>query len=499
MREFAWLLLLSISTVVAGSTGLKAPLFQPPRFLLKTADCSATMATVISARPPPNQRNFVSVAIDNLISNYTSRMKDPQLAALFENCLPNTLDTTVEFATDAAGPDTFVITGDIEAMWFRDSTNQVLPYVPFVNEDAALDELIRGVINRQVANVLYDPYANAYNKDNDGSPWMTDNTYKIGFLGVQVPGMTFHIHERKYELDSLCAVLKLSWEYYNVSGNLAFFNSSTWQNAVASIVQVITAFQAGSEEGSLPYYFQRQASNPTDTLMHGIGSPARRTGMSQSPFRPSDDASALPFPIAANAMAVVTLNQVSSMLTKLGNEALAQQASALASTIQAGIQKFGVQTHPTHGQIYAFEVDGYGSSYFMDDANVPSLLSLPYLGFCDKSDPTYLNTRQFLLSADNPYFFSGSAGEGIGGPHIGPDFIWPMSIIMRALTSTSDAEIAACLDTLKSTTAGTGFMHESFNKNDATSFTRPWFAWANTLFGELIITLAKERPYLIFG
>lgn len=87
------------------------------------------------------------------------------------------------------------------------------------------------------------------------------------------------------------------------------------------------------------------------------------------------------------------------------------------------------------GKVFAFEVDGFGSAYFMDDANIPSLLSLPYLGYVDKNDPIYKNTRKFVLSEYNPYFFKGEAGEGIGGPHVGPGYIWPMSIIMRVYTS----------------------------------------------------------------
>jgi hypothetical protein len=133
----------------------------------------------------------------------------------------------------------------------------------------------------------------------------------------------------------------------------------------------------------------------------------------------------------------------------------------------------------------------------MDDANVPSLLGLPYLGCVEPADEVYQNTRKFVLSADNPYFFKGQYAEGIGGPHVGMDMIWPMSITMRALTSTNDAEITQCLKMLKATHAGTGFMHEAFNKNNPTNYTRKWFAWANTLFGELIVKLYNEKPEIL--
>jgi meiotically up-regulated gene 157 (Mug157) protein len=133
----------------------------------------------------------------------------------------------------------------------------------------------------------------------------------------------------------------------------------------------------------------------------------------------------------------------------------------------------------------------------MDDANVPSLLSLPYLGCCASDDPLYLRTRAFVLSDHNPYYFRGTEGAGIGGPHAGMDRIWPLGLIMQALTSRDDDEIVRVLETLKSTHAGTGFMHEAFHKDAAEEYTRSWFAWANTLFGELVLTVLRERPHLL--
>jgi len=362
--------------------------------------------------------------------------------------------------------------------------------------------MFRGVINRQVFSVLIDGYANAFNLDfSSPSPWMSDSTSKPGFLGTTTSAMTLYLHERKYELDSLCAVMKLSTQYYNLTQDTTPFDDD-WLSAMKTIVDIITEMQAGSDEGS-KYSFQRQTSSPTDTLMHGRGAPARRTGMSKSPFRPSDDAATFLFPIAANGMAVVALRDLSSMLRFLNVAAdLADKAGKLSAEINNAIYTHGVVTHPKYGKIFAYEVDGYGNAYLIDDANVPSLLSLPYLGFCSPSDPVYRNTRSFILSSDNPYYFPSSIGPlpgGIGGPHIGPNYIWPMSIIVQGLTSTSDDETKACLEMLKKTTAGTGFMHESFNKDNAGSYTRAWFAWANTLFGELILTVAKERPHLIFG
>src|SRR3569833_2979912 len=175
----------------------------------------------------------------------------------------------------------------------------------------------------------------------------------------------------------------------------------------------------------------------------------------------------------------------------------AEKCRRLANEVYTALQHYAIGAHATYGNILAYEADGFGDQSFMDDANVPGLLSMPYLGTIKVSDPLYQNTRKFLLSPDNPYFFKGKAAEGIGGPHVGLGYIWPMSIIIRALTSTDDKEITMCFKWLKGTHAGTGFMHESFNKNNPADFTRKWFAWANTLFGELVIKTCQNHPQIL--
>lgn len=437
-------------------------------------------------RVAASQRHFRSKAVDAAIKTFQSKVKNPELNWLFENCFPNTLDTTVYHKEVDGRPDTYVITGDIDAMWLRDSSAQVWPYLQFVNEDKPLKNLIAGVINHQTKCILKDPYANAFYGDPQKvGEWKSDHT-------DMRPG----VHERKWEIDSLCYPIRLAFHYWKKTGDKAPFDAQ-WKNSVATILKTFKEQQRKNDKG--PYHFQRQATTPTDSLpMAGYGFPVKPVGLIVSAFRPSDDATIFPFLIPSNFFAVVSLRQAAEMVVALHNDnALSTELLALAKEVEKAIQQHGVVTHPKYGKIYAFEVDGFGGAYLMDDSNVPSLLSLPYLGAVDKNDPIYQNTRKFVLSADNPYYFIGKAGEGIGGPHAGQDMIWPMSLSIRALTSTDKDEIKYCIDTLQKTHGGKGFMHESFHKDDPNNFTRAWFAWSNTLFGELLWRTYHEMPELL--
>jgi len=437
-------------------------------------------------RVAASQRHFRSKAVDAAIKTFQSKVKNPELTWLFENCFPNTLDTTVYYKEEQGRPDTYVITGDIDAMWLRDSSAQVWPYLQFVNEDKPLKNLIAGVINHQTKSILKDPYANAFYGDPQKvGEWKSDHT-------EMRPG----VHERKWEIDSLCYPIRLAYHYWKKTGDKAPFDA-TWKQSIAAILKTFKEQQRKENRG--PYKFQRQTPHPTDTLpMGGYGFPVKPVGLIVSSFRPSDDATIFPFLIPSNFFAVVSLKQAAEMVVALHNDnALSTELLALAKEVETAIQQHGVVTHPKYGKIYAFEVDGFGGAYMMDDSNVPSLLSLPYLGAVDKNDPIYQNTRKFVLSADNPYYFIGKAAEGIGGPHAGQDMIWPMSLSIRALTSESKEEIKYCIDTLQKTHGGKGFMHESFHKDDPNNFTRAWFAWSNTLFGELLWRTYHEMPELL--
>jgi hypothetical protein len=440
----------------------------------------------VSRRPAPSARKFRSKAVEAAIETAAAKLRDPELAWLFSNCLPNTLDTTVSFGSFAGKPDTVVVTGDIPAMWLRDSSAQVWPYLPFVTQDRDLARLIEGVIRRQTRCILADPYANAFMPDlasREPLEWSRHDKTQMH------PG----VGERKWEVDSLCYPVRLAHRYWKETRDTSPFDAQ-WAQAMHTIVDTFKAQQRKTSRG--PYSFQRSSASPTDTLReNGFGNPARPIGLIFSGFRPSDDACAYPLNIPGNFFAVRTLARIEEMLSEIARDsAAASEARQLGDEISAALRAHALLRHPTAGEVYGYEIDGYGNAIFMDDANVPSLLAMPYLESCDVSDATYQATRRFVLSDANPYFFRGSAAEGIGGPHIGQDMIWPMSIIMRALTSTDEREQIQCLRWLKSTHAGTGFMHESFNKDDPRKFTRAWFAWANTLFGELILILEKKAP-----
>ena len=466
------------STPVPGETA--KPL--PARRVFKGPGRSQDYA---SRRPDPVDRRFTSEAVEATIRRVSADIADPELAWLFHNCFPNTLDTTVDFGMQDGRPDTFVITGDIEAMWLRDSTAQVWPYLRLIPEDTRLRDLIRGVIARQNRCILIDPYANAFNKEPGESQWKDDLTE-----------MKPELHERKWEVDSLCYPIRLAHAYWKTTGDASPFDTQ-WRAAMGRVVETFREQQR--KEGRGPYRFQRVTGWQTDTVAGaGYGNPIRPVGLIVSIFRPSDDATTFPFLVPSNHFAVVSLRQLAEMIRALTSDAvLAAECESLSHEVEEALKAHAVVEHPVHGEVWAYEVDGFGNRHHMDDANIPSLLALPYLAACTPDDPLYRRTRAFILSGDNPYFFQGTAGEGVGGPHVGMEMIWPLGITMRALTSTDDSEIAMCLRMLKETHGGTGFMHESFHQDDPTRFTREWFAWANTLFGELILKVHGERPHLL--
>lgn len=401
----------------------------------------------------------------------------PALSGLIGRCFRNTAETTLQ--KDGLG--VFVITGDIPAMWLRDSAGQVAHYVGLAAQSEEVRALLRGIIARQCAEVCLDPYANAFNREPNGKSYDPADE-----SDVKSPW----VWERKFELDSLCAPLTLAADYYGATGDGSIFTSD-FRRMLKNAVRVCRTEQ--DHTGS-PYYFRRNSDKATETLGEdGRGSPVGKTGMVWSGFRPSDDACTYHYLIPANMMAAVAFKKAARLAREgLGDEALSRECLSLSEDVERGIEAFGTVTHPKYGKIYAYETDGLGHYSLMDDANSPSLLSVPFLGYREASDPVYRNTRKFLLSEDNPYFYRGAAAEGIGSPHTPDGYVWPMAVAMRALTSEDHDEIAGCLDTLAKTHAGTCFMHESFDADDPAKYTRSWFAWANSLFSLLILRLVEN-------
>jgi meiotically up-regulated gene 157 (Mug157) protein len=308
----------------------------------------------------------------------------PRLTKMFADTFSNTYSTTLKHQSDAS---VFVITGDIPAMWLRDSAAQVRPYLQLAKIDPHFAKLIAGVVKRQISYVLLDPYANAFNETANGHCHNKDKT-----------DMSAWIWERKYELDSLCAPLKLAHDLWKATGQVGHLDQ-TFVAGARLIVETIT-LELRHENST--YAFERLEGPASDTLSnHGRG------------------------------------------------------------------------------------------SNVMDDANVPSLLAMPYLGYCGNEDETYKATRRFVLSTQNPYFYQGQAASGIGSPHTPKDYIWPIALCMQGLTTNSRAEQLSLLETLMNTEAGTGLMHEGFHKNDPTKFTRPWFAWANSMFAEFVMGVCR--------
>lgn len=460
-------------------------------------------------------------------------MKDPDLAHIFRNAFPNTLDTTVRWHVDGIitfapksklvgdkdkwqGAQSFIVTGDINAEWLRDSTNQLAQYQTLAKSAPEISNLILGAINTQAEYVIESPYCNAFQAPGPSKVKPVSSGQQDAVHPAYEPTKVF---ECKYELDSLANFLSLGNQFHASTNSTAFL-TARWFHALDTLQRVLDeqsspTFSAldGSYQGNR-YTFRRLAWTGTETLnLDGIGNPlADGTGLIRSAFRPSDDATIFGFFIPANAMMSVELDRTASMLetasinqtikSELELLALASDLRDRAYSIRTGIYKHAVVTHPVFGKVFAFEVDGYGSQLMMDDANIPSLLALPLLGFVKATDEIYLNTRRMiLLQQGNPYFLSGASFSGIGGPHIGLRNAWPMSALVQAMTSDNVTEIMECVDRVKNVTL-MGVVNESIDVErggrGAGAYTRSWFAWANSVFAQTILHLAETNPSLIF-
>ena len=375
--------------------------------------------------------------------------------------------------SDITGQDTIaVITGDIPAMWLRDSAWQLRPLLACAADDGVYS-VIASVSRQQAFYVLIDPYANAFNTHPNGNCWHKD-----------FPNQSPWVFERKYELDSLTSVLDLALRLHRASGRCDHLDAQFFAAATVAM----DVIEREQQHDPATYRFRRRTSPAHDQLSHdGYGAPLAPTGMSWSGFRPSDDGCVYGYLIPSNAHACVVLNQLAHLPATTGaTDELRRRSLNLSESIKRGIQEFGLMRR-SDGDYFAYEVDGLGNQLFMDDANVPSLLSLPYLGWCEPDDPTYLATRARVVSGDNPYFYTGTAGVGVGSPHTPAQHIWPIAIAVAALTDRDPAACTKALTLLERTDAGTSDMHESFHCDNPAKFTRPWFSWADMMYVHLAL------------
>ncbi|MDU3525949.1 glycoside hydrolase family 125 protein [Clostridium sp.] len=414
--------------------------------------------------------NIFKDTLKEIGTDLSKSINDVKLRNLFLNCFINTIDTTVLYEEN----DTFIITGDIPAMWLRDSTSQVEHYLPFVNKYPVLKDLFTGLINRQIKCIMIDPYANAFNKEPNGLKWDNDITKDSPW-----------VWERKYEIDSLCFPIRLIYKYWKSTNDASFFND-TIKDAFYSIINLWENEQYHFEKSD--YSFQRLNCPESDTLTNnGLGTPVTFTGMTWSGFRPSDDVCKYGYLIPSNMFASVALKYIEEISEVIFNDySLSLKAKSLRTQIDEGIEKFGIVNHDEFGKIYAYETDGFGNYNLMDDANVPSLLSIPYIEYKPIDDEVYQNTRKFILSKNNPYYYEGTSACGIGSPHTPDQYIWHISLSMQGLTSNNKLEINELLETLINCDGNTNYMHEGFNCNNPMEFTREWFAWSNSLFADFI-------------
>ncbi len=401
------------------------------------------------------------------IKSYSKSLKHrSKLRQMYENCYLSTIKTALRKQNDGSY---FVLTGDIPAMWLRDSTAEVAIYLRAAEHDDEVRNIIKGVISRQLDYILTDPYANAFNESDNGRHGAED-----------LPEPSGWVWERKYEIDSLCYPLQLVYKYISVTKDYSVIDKK-FEATVESIINIWRTEQRHAEKSK--YYFIRPNAPMTDTLSHnGHGDPAGYTGMTWSGFRPSDDSCKYGYLVPSNMFAYVVLGYASELL----DGRLKAECLALAEEIKDGIEKYAVIEHEKYGRMYACETDGMGNYSLFDDANIPSLLSIPYIGYLPADNELYQNTRRFVLSENNPYYYSGTYASGIGSPHTPEGYIWHMALCMQALTSRDNGEIKNIIGMLESTDADTGHMHEGFDKNDPNRFTRPWFCWADSLFAETI-------------
>lgn len=423
---------------------------------------------------------ILPASIEQILVEVKKQFKEePKIYQIFENCYTNTLDTTVKSLEDGTS---YVITGDIPAMWLRDSVAQLRPYLILAKEDKGIADILVGLVKRQFMYINIDPYANAFNEEANGNCWEKDETKMNDWLW-----------ERKYETDSLCYPIQFAYLIWKNTGREDHFDE-TFTEGVKKILRVFGTEQEHEEKS--PYRFIRRNTYFTDTLSRdGKGALVKSgIGMTWSGFRPSDDACTYGYLVPSNMFAVVVLGyleEIAENVLKNGN--LSEEARELKNQIYEGIENYAVTKKEGYGEVYAYEADGFGQFNLMDDANVPSLLSMSYIGYKGRNESVAENTRKLILSEANPYYYKGKKADGIGSPHTPVGYIWHISLAMQGLTAETKEEKKRIIDLLAATDGGKLLMHEGFHADDDTKYTREWFSWANAMFSELVLDYCGYR------
>jgi uncharacterized protein len=418
---------------------------------------SALICAILAGMLPLRANSLELQSIARAAAGYNS--PNAHLAEMFRAAL---LDTgkLAEYAADGTA---YIKTGDIPAEWLRDASAQARPYLFFAKDDPDTRQLLRAIITRMVKYIQVDPYANAFTLD-------------------------YRVWEEKFELDSLAYPITLSWSYWKTTGDASIFTPD-FQKALDATLATMQREQDHPRDSR---YTHKELTND------GKGRPVGYTGMIWTGFRPSDDACYYNFLIPSEMFAVVALGDMAEIERSVyHNVVKANEAQSLRDEVQRGIQTYGLVLVPKYGYIYAYEVDGLGHAILTDDANIPSLLSAPYIGYTTPNDRYYENTRKFLLSADNPSFYQGQVARGIGSFHTPDHWIWPLALIVEGLTATTDNEKQDVLTQLLASDPGDHLLHESFDPDDPRRYTREDFGWPNALFSEFVMTQlqgAKEIP-----
>ncbi|MDQ2992981.1 MAG: glycoside hydrolase family 125 protein [Candidatus Eremiobacteraeota bacterium] len=426
-----------------------------PIIIARGLVCTLAALALLVPRPAPA---IELDAISKAAAGYT--VGDPKLQSMYRAALLNT-NKQVTIASDGTA---YVKTGDIPAEWLRDASVQVRPYLFFAKTDPQVAGLLRGAIARMGKYLQVDPYANAFTLD-------------------------YRVWERKFELDSLAYPITLAWTYWKQTGDTSVFTGD-----------LSLGFDSALATMEREQDHTRNSKYTHKEMVDGKGKPVAYTGMIWTGFRPSDDACSLNYLIPSEMMAVVALGDLEEIERDVYHNIIkAQRAKTLRDQVQAGIQNYGIEFLPNYGYVYAYEVDGFGNKVLIDDANVPSLLSAPYIGYTKSSSFIYRNTRKFLLSKDNVTYYVGKYARGIGSQHTTDNFVWPIAMLMQGFTATSDAERKDVLSQLLASDPGDHLLHESFNPDDPTKFTRADFGWPNALFSEYVMTAFEGVPALPVG